>query len=459
MQEHFWVVAFAASIIASDANAQSRDTVSLAQSYLNVLGYDAGTVDGLWGGKTERAITGFLDAQDLRWDGSLDQQEIGLLSSSARELEQFGLVSTEILGRNFCSAKDLEGSAYEAYLLNRRGEVRRFDAEDILTPRTLYYLDTPYFVTLNQKDSYFFAAAIDENEHQPNETLPVLIGAPHGSSQHLYGYGSIVGLEIEQANLSSIHEIDLDNDGDEDLVFVDYGEHDVEALMGGKIQIALFDENSNSYKVTSLNAPKQSNHRSVVVDIDRDGDLDIVSAGRIHGRDNTSQRGFVTVFKNDGFGKFEEDQSLLSRQMSRWFVDAADFNGDGFADIVLGGWGDVQHLILLDNSLSGRKIHVELPGPDQSILSMTTRKNDEVVEAYFFTTHDYQDFSVYRVIFDNEMQSTAEVVWTANRNDKNFGYATPNYIFGCDDGIYYFRQWPKNEYFTNEGGFTLMMEY
>lgn len=259
--------------------------------------------------------------------------------------------------------------------------------------------------------------------------------------------------------MTGIHEVDLDDDGDDDLVFVDYGEHDMKGIKGGTVRVALFNAETNSYEINSLGAPRQSNHRSVVVDIDRDGDLDIVVAGRIHGSDGTSRRGFVTVFANNGSGAFAEDQRLLPSQRKRWFVDARDFNGDGFADLVLGGWGNVPHLILLDNSISGRTIRIQLPGQDQELLSMTTRQNGSELTAYFFTTHDYQVFNVYRVVIEDRQQQSAKVIWSADRNERDFGFDHSSFIYGCDDGIYYFRDKPRSDYFFKVNGFRYLTDY
>ena len=54
-------------------------TVETAQRYLNILGYDAGSVDGLYGGKTKRALTAFFADRGLEYDGVLDAAEVSAL--------------------------------------------------------------------------------------------------------------------------------------------------------------------------------------------------------------------------------------------------------------------------------------------------------------------------------------------------------------------------------------------
>ena len=42
--------------------ARAEDAVSKVQRYLNILGYDAGVVDGLYGKKTEHALNFFTQS-------------------------------------------------------------------------------------------------------------------------------------------------------------------------------------------------------------------------------------------------------------------------------------------------------------------------------------------------------------------------------------------------------------
>ncbi len=53
--------------------------IQKTQVYLNDLGYPAGSVDGLWGKKTEQALLDFLQDQKTPWDGKLDTYEENLL--------------------------------------------------------------------------------------------------------------------------------------------------------------------------------------------------------------------------------------------------------------------------------------------------------------------------------------------------------------------------------------------
>ena len=54
-------------------------TVRMAQQALNDRGYDAGTVDGVWGPGTANAVRRFQEAQGLPQSGTLDSQTLSAL--------------------------------------------------------------------------------------------------------------------------------------------------------------------------------------------------------------------------------------------------------------------------------------------------------------------------------------------------------------------------------------------
>ena len=59
--------------------------VRTAQDYLNKLGYDAGSADGMWGPKTETALKQFLNDNGKSWDGKFDKSEFGLLTATIKK--------------------------------------------------------------------------------------------------------------------------------------------------------------------------------------------------------------------------------------------------------------------------------------------------------------------------------------------------------------------------------------
>jgi peptidoglycan hydrolase-like protein with peptidoglycan-binding domain len=80
------------------------DTVSSAQRMLNYLGYQAGPVDGSYGSKTNNAITKLYEDNGLKFDGSLDENDLflmkRLLSSNNRQMPEVHAGKKEkILGK------------------------------------------------------------------------------------------------------------------------------------------------------------------------------------------------------------------------------------------------------------------------------------------------------------------------------------------------------------------------
>ena len=53
-------------------HSQTKDDISLFQEVLTKLGYDSGSIDGLWGRKTEKAVREFQKDHRLQLTGKLD---------------------------------------------------------------------------------------------------------------------------------------------------------------------------------------------------------------------------------------------------------------------------------------------------------------------------------------------------------------------------------------------------
>ena len=63
-------------------NAVFADTVAQSQRMLNQLGYNAGPVDGAYGGKTKRALGAFYAKSGGTYDGKLNANELADLTSA-----------------------------------------------------------------------------------------------------------------------------------------------------------------------------------------------------------------------------------------------------------------------------------------------------------------------------------------------------------------------------------------
>ena len=88
-------------------NAHSG-TVDNAQRMLNQLGYDAGLVDGLYGGKTKRALEAFYADNGSSYDGKLNANEIAdlLAAMAERGIQAYIPLSSYEIERSFSANPD-----------------------------------------------------------------------------------------------------------------------------------------------------------------------------------------------------------------------------------------------------------------------------------------------------------------------------------------------------------------
>ena len=70
------------SLILLSVSEAYSGTVDTAQRLLNQLGYNAGVVDGLYGGKTRRALEEFYADNSSSFDGKLDANEVADLKAA-----------------------------------------------------------------------------------------------------------------------------------------------------------------------------------------------------------------------------------------------------------------------------------------------------------------------------------------------------------------------------------------
>jgi len=71
--------ASATTMSSARANARDKSVVRAVQQALNDKGYNAGKVDGIWGPKTQSAVTKFQQSQGMTPTRSLDDQTLAAL--------------------------------------------------------------------------------------------------------------------------------------------------------------------------------------------------------------------------------------------------------------------------------------------------------------------------------------------------------------------------------------------
>lgn len=142
-----------------------------------------------------------------------------------------------------------------------------------------------------------------------------------GNGFQLDNTSSFVGVHA-----SSVDWGDADNDGDMDILITGYSSN-FEAFTG------LYINEGNSFKLLETNLPNVLEGFAKWGDYDNDGDLDVLIAGNRIG----IEAHVCMVFSNDGLDFIPVFEGVgLGQASGAW----ADFNNDGFLDIIVNGQKD-----------------------------------------------------------------------------------------------------------------------
>ena len=87
-------------------HAVFADTVAQSQRMLNQLGYNAGPVDGAYGGKTKRALEAFYAKSGGSYDGKLDTNEVIDLRNAVKEIKTNNGKHKKILPKRYSTYPD-----------------------------------------------------------------------------------------------------------------------------------------------------------------------------------------------------------------------------------------------------------------------------------------------------------------------------------------------------------------
>lgn len=169
----------------------------------------------------------------------------------------------------------------------------------------------------------------------------------------LHDFPSVQSLNIDVSVIPrTLHAADLDGDGIDDL------------LVGGEVSssLALFVATTGvGFEAERLLITDPTPRPAAPVDMDNDGDLDVVLVSQTGGT--------VGIDLNNGSGNFiPGDRVDVGAQLEPWDLATADFDADGFVDVVvfaaaLPGSGVASEVVVYRNLGDGNlEEYVRLPG-------------------------------------------------------------------------------------------------
>lgn len=153
------------------------------------------------------------------------------------------------------------------------------------------------------------------------------------------GSFSLTTNPFDPVNFSQADFGDIDNDGDLDLFLSGFNDLD------GHSAKTYLNDGLGNFTVSSSNFEPLASNEAHFIDVDNDGDLDILRSG-----EPFFQAFIIELYLNDGLGNYilEEDSTLEGFSGD---LDIADIDGDGFKDFLITGYDfeAAKHTVLYKN--------------------------------------------------------------------------------------------------------------
>ena len=384
------------------ANYSFAGTVDTAQRMLNQLGYNAGTVDGAYGGKTRGALEQFYADIGGSFDGKLDANEVTDLQSAMaqRGIEVYVPLNSYDVQRQWTvnptkadalvpSPRHSRNVGQGIFYFGPRTKFADFNGDgidDITTVGVSAKALTNSDYKLNvgrcaKRDPEMWGLPADcageDFKMKPRIAWGKADGTYEWSSDDMFIHPPANGNKIPGFSFANgLLVADYNGDNIPDLFI-----NDSSFGWDGTYQSLYLSNGDNTWTYSTFShvkgAQRDFGHGGTTGDIDGDGDIDILT---------TKKGGGLACYYNDGTGYFRYKSNCYPGGQIVYSVALADIDGDGDLDAYvgsnsyngIGGLGKYKsgYRILENNGHGSFKDKVRLPQQDCWVTNPVTETVD-----------------------------------------------------------------------------------
>ena len=307
-------------------------------------------------------------------------------------------------GGNYSEPGTLEGSRV---FLNNGGDQRFTEISKEVFGEEKYYARVIKTADLNQDGNMdFLIGATFQHQSQ------LYLGMGEGKFQKV----TTTHLPQKEASIGDLEFGDVDQDGDLDVMLVDWGPGSNMSNSGGTTLLWLNDGSGKFTDVTESQMPEmliQFSWELDFIDYDNDFDLDVaISCKRC---------GNSLLFENDGNGVFMNKRRAFPAYTNNYEFEPMDVNKDGFLDLITINDGEI-----VDQISWSRREHIFLNDSAKRFLDATAQlwpdsanigEDDNNIAFLDYDSDGDADFLVSSLTGEDRLQ--------INDGDGNFSLAQP----------------------------------
>jgi len=326
-------------------HAVFADSVAQSQRMLNQLGYNAGPVDGAYGGKTKRALEAFYAKSGGSYDGKLDANEVTALKAA---VDKAGITSAPFnhsawrADNKWNETVGPQWSSHLRKLYNSDWPTNHITA-DMNNDSILDFVYAPFFKVVNMHGSMTGSVPTDWNDTKHTycydeacageaATPTIYFGRSDGS--YILGTGAVIDNRDEPGYLMGIIRVaDFNGDNKPDMFInetLDWEDFSpVNESRDGRRDSYFLSQPDGTWVESSDTHLSNSNwkvfdHGYAIGDLDGDNDIDIVM---------TTHYGDLACWMNQGGGHMKLIK-VCGKGIKAFTVELGDMDGDGDLDVL-----------------------------------------------------------------------------------------------------------------------------